>query len=311
MFISRAIRNDASVRTSTHTSYIFYIRKQLASIINSSQKCIHIIRIHIARMDLQPPPIDQVYTSLEELSEAVNTHAADQGYAVIIKRSKKSKKKELRKVWSECDKSGQCKVRGLGIRQSSSRKDDCPFAIIASRNSELETWTIDIKCSEHNHPPTLAGAHPTHRRAAMTTDVKTQIVSQSQVDAPARQIFCLGMDEENPIYKTKDIYNQRAYQRRKELGPLSPVQALMQRLNKKKEWYMEYCADLDFRIRRLFFAKTSLHKVLKLNYEVLLMDCIYKTNVYRMPLCIITGVTLLNTTYYVSFAFLSIETVED
>ncbi len=74
---------------------------------------------------------------------------------------------------------------------------------------------------------------------------------------------------------------------------------------------MEYCTDLDFQIRRLFFTKISSHKVLKLNYEVLLIDSIYKTNVYRMPLYIITGVTPLNTTYYVGFAFLSMETVED
>ncbi len=209
-------------------------------------------------------------------------------------------------MWLECDKSAQCKVRGFGICQSSSWKDDCPFEIITDRSSELETWTIDIKCSMHNHPPTLAGVHLTHRRAAMTTDVKTQIVTQSQLNTSAHEILSslrLGMDEENPIYKAKDIYNQRAYQRCKELGPLSPVEAFMQRLNNKKGWYIEDYADLDFRIRRLFFAETSLHKVLKLNYEVLLIDCTYKTNVYRMPLCIITGVTPLNTTYYVGFAF--------
>ena len=41
------------------------------------------------------------------------------------------------------------------------------------------------------------------------------------------------------------------------------------------------------------------------------MDCTYKTNAYRMPLCIINGVTALNTTFYIGFAFLSHETVED
>lgn len=181
-------------------------------------------------MDLQPPPVNQVYASFQELLKAVNTHAANKGYAVIIKRSKKSRKQELRKVWLKCDKSGQCKVRGFGICQSSSRKEDCPFESIANKSSELETWTIDIKCSDHNYPPILVGAHPTHRRAAMTTDIKTQIVTQSQVNTSALQILsslCLGMDEENPIYKAKDIYNQRTYQRRKELGLLSPVQALM------------------------------------------------------------------------------------
>ncbi len=88
------------------------------------------------------------------------------------------------------------------------------------------------------------------------------------------------------------------------------MQALMMALNKQKDYGMTYKLDKDLCNQRLFFAKTTSQKVLKFNYEVLLMDCIYKTNVYKMPLCIITGVTPLNTTYYVAFAVLSAETVD-
>ena len=41
------------------------------------------------------------------------------------------------------------------------------------------------------------------------------------------------------------------------------------------------------------------------------MDCTCKTNVYKILLCIITGVTPLNTIYYIAFAFLSAEMVHD
>ena len=41
------------------------------------------------------------------------------------------------------------------------------------------------------------------------------------------------------------------------------------------------------------------------------MDCTYKTNAYGMPLCIINGVTALNTTFYVAFCFLSAEKTAD
>ncbi len=82
-------------------------------------------------------------------------------------------------------------------------------------------------------------------------------------------------------------------------------------LNKQKDYWMTYKLDKDLFIRRLFFAKTTSQKVLKLNYEVLLMDYIYKTNLYKMPLCIITGVTPLNTNYYIAFDFLSAKTVDD
>lgn len=35
----------------------------------------------IAVMDLQPPPVDKVYASFEELLQAVNVYPTDQGYA--------------------------------------------------------------------------------------------------------------------------------------------------------------------------------------------------------------------------------------
>ena len=85
----------------------------------------------------------------------------------------------------------------------------------------------------------------------------------------------------------------------------------MVELGQRNSWFMRHKLDGQNRIARLFFAKTSSQKVLRLNYEVLLMDCTYKTNLYRMPLCIISGVTPLNTTYYIAFCFLSSETTED
>ena len=41
------------------------------------------------------------------------------------------------------------------------------------------------------------------------------------------------------------------------------------------------------------------------------MDCTYKINKFKMPLCIITGITSLNTTFYVDFCFMSQEFVDD
>lgn len=51
--------------------------------------------------------------------------------------------------------------------------------------------------------------------------------------------------------------------------------------------------------------------MLKLNYEILLMNCIYKTNVYKILLYIIIGVIFLNTTYFIIFAFLLVKMVDD
>ena len=64
-------------------------------------------------------------------------------------------------------------------------------------------------------------------------------------------------------------------------------------------------------ILSLFFCKASSQKILAVNYEVLIMDCTYKTNKYKHPLMVITGVIALNTTFYVAFCFMSSEFSED
>ena len=45
--------------------------------------------------------------------------------------------------------------------------------------------------------------------------------------------------------------------------------------------------------------------------EVLILDCIYKTNRYKMSLAILTGVTGLNTSYYAGKCFMKDETETD
>ena len=51
-------------------------------------------------------------------------------------------------------------------------------------------------------------------------------------------------------------------------------------------------------------------KILKYNYKVLLINATNKTNKYKMPLIIISGIMPLNTSYYFAFAFISKETFE-
>ena len=51
--------------------------------------------------------------------------------------------------------------------------------------------------------------------------------------------------------------------------------------------------------------------MLKVNWEVVIMDATYKTNRYRLPLLIITGTTELESSFYIAFYFLAGEQFED
>lgn len=63
---------------------------------------------------------------------------------------------------------------------------------------ELKTWIFKVDNSEYNHLLTLAKAYPTHQKIAISHDFKITIISQTQVNSLARQIFAtlwLGTDK--------------------------------------------------------------------------------------------------------------------
>ena len=248
-----------------------------------TETCMHIIYLltNHTIMNLLPPVEGQIFLSLEDLILSTNQHAFAEGYAITIKRTKKNKTSDVRKAWLSCGRGSIYKPKGYDKRQSSSRQIECPFSLIAVRDADLETWSLNIIDGHHNHEPTLGGSHTVHRKNAMTKDVKDKVVAQTRTNISTKQILSglrLDGDEENPIVKPSDIYNIRARHRLEELGPYSAIQALMLALNKEEDWYMRHTVDNHGRVTKLFFAKTSAQRILKLNYEVLLMDCTYKTN---------------------------------
>jgi hypothetical protein len=79
----------------------------------------------------------------------------------------------------------------------------------------------------------------------------------------------------------------------------------MTTLEARDDWTYTYRSDATGRVLGLFLAHEQSLDLLQGSPEVLLMDCTYKTNKFRMPLFVITGVIPLSTTFFVGFAFLS------
>ena len=114
-----------------------------------------------------------------------------------------------------------------------------------------------------------------------------------------------GQSKNQPII-VKDIYNARQQIRTETLAGRTPIAALAEQLD-AGEFSWEVVTTEQGHITHLFFAA---HKSLALyeRYpEVLLLDCTYKTNQFKMPLLNIIGITGLNTTFYVGFAFIRTE----
>jgi hypothetical protein len=267
------------------------------------------------------PPAERSYSSYGQAFNAVNEHAAKEGYAVSKLRSKIDRKEPptIRKVWLRCDKSGTHTPKNLK-RQTGSRKVDCPFQAIISR-AEDDSWVVRIKEPNHNHEASRAPvSHPAHRKRS--DDTVATIQRMVDAECSPRQILSTLLAQESITITSQDIYNEIKAHRKQKLGGLSPTQALLLALeeygidengqsNPDREYYHEKKLGNDNKLSHLFFAHPASISLLKKYPDVLLLDCTYKTNKYKMPLLHICGVTNLGTTFSIGFAFLSAEREED
>jgi hypothetical protein len=148
---------------------------------------------------------------------------------------------------------------------------------------------------------------------ALTKKVKQDISRQLTVQtASSRILFTLRIDVDaiNFMFTSRDIYNLKAKLKREVLGPLTLIQALIQAFD-EGEWVFELQKNDINQITHLFFAKNSSQILLKANHEVMVMDCIYKINRYKMLLLIISGQIALHTNFYVAFCFMTRERLSD
>ena len=61
------------------------------------------------------------------------------------------------------------------------------------------------------------------------------------------------------------------------------------------------------REKRMFFVDKSVKKILCKNFEIVMMNCIYKINRYKMSLLSIVDHISLSTTFYIVYVFLANE----
>ncbi|CAG8763073.1 33003_t:CDS:2, partial [Racocetra persica] len=90
----------------------------------------------------------------------------------------------------------------------------------------------------------------------------------------------------------------------------TPIQALLDNL-KKGLFEYDFMCDSEDHITHLFFSHNKSIKLTQAYPTVLLMDCTYKMNKFKMLLLNIVGVTSFNITFFSCFVFLKNENKED
>jgi histone-lysine N-methyltransferase SETD2 len=98
--------------------------------------------------------------------------------------------------------------------------------------------------------------------------------------------------------------------RRENLEFMTSVQALMHELD-SNNWIYFFRKNRFNQMSHLFFSRESSQTILKANYEMLIEDCIYKINKYKMLLMIIFDQIALHKTVYLAFCFMTKEKQND
>ena len=260
-------------------------------------------------MALAPPPFND-YDSRDDLLVSTRAWAATQGYAIVIARSDKGR------VTLKCDRGGQYRNRRELTeenrqRRTGSRLVECPFRATGNCDKRNQRWYLQVMEAEHNHEPSnTPAAHPSLRR--LNEEDKTEIAGLSRAGVAPRTIVAAmqGQRPANKPLSVKDIYNARLQLRAEALEGRTPVQALVEKLD-TDQFYWQVEKDTAGHVTHLFFAFRESLALYRAYPEVLLLDCTYKTNKFKMPLLVIIGLTGLNTSFYVAFVFLRSEQERD
>jgi FAR1 DNA-binding domain./MULE transposase domain. len=261
----------------------------------------------ILHPDLAPPP-EQTFETYEELETAVQFFAKEHGYAIAIGRSHRDRKGEIRARTLNCVKGGKARDRVADRKRPLiSQKTDCPFRCEAKLKDG--SWSLTVKNDGHNHNAEDPIAFHQHRK--LPDEICLQVAAMSRAGIKPKEIAStLSQTYPDRLWRIQDIYNLRRQCKIELLAGRSPIEAMLYELHNSQYEY-NYSLDSEMRISMLFFAHPTSLEQLRRYPEVLLMDCTYKTNRFRMPLLDILGSTGLGTTFYAAFVFLSSETEED
>lgn len=265
---------------------------------------------------MEPPYhlCEQQYDSAVQLEVFLHAHACEQGYGFVRRRTIKNTT-GLRKIWMACDRNNGRKQTAIA-RKTSSRGTGCSMRVVITRTQDLidlrDKLSLKILDPDHNHLASLArSAHPQYRKLASTPEVKALILQASQASVSPRRILTMirHIDHQSPLQR-QDVYNTLRDARLESLHGRSRLESLVDDLA-GESWTWKMKTGETGEVSHFFFTTPQAIDLLRDYPDVLLMDCTYKTNRFKMPLLVIVGVTPLSTTYYVAFAFLRGEKQED
>jgi hypothetical protein len=254
-----------------------------------------------------PVPPDATYNSHNDAYNALKQHGLQFGYGFRIKDSRPYGSNIKTRIYYCCDKSGAYKSQST-MRKTRTRTDGCSFKLVIFQ--KCDQWRLEVINKHHSHPPSLnPAAHHIYRRRT-TTEKETIDLMSNAGAAPKKILTALRQSNPDTLVAASDIRNDRKIIRANYLKGRPPIEALLDDLS-TPEWTFDVKRDINNHVEYLFFTHEKQIELLLANPDVLLMDCTYRTNKYKLPLLHILGCTNLETFFSAGFCFLRHENEEE
>ncbi|KAL8488206.1 hypothetical protein ACS0TY_024479 [Phlomoides rotata] len=134
----------------------------------------------------------------------------------------------------------------------------------------------------------------------------------SKPNARLRDILAgLGLEWKDNASTIRTVYNCRKKHRVVEYKGASQLQYLMQKLEDNDYFFHHRRCEMTNVVKDRFFAHSESVALLHAFPDILLMDCTYKTNRYKLPLLEIVGVTSTCKTFSIAFTYMKSECADN
>ncbi|KAL8457224.1 hypothetical protein ACS0TY_035171 [Phlomoides rotata] len=134
----------------------------------------------------------------------------------------------------------------------------------------------------------------------------------SKCNAPPKSILKMLKTKNEDNHSTiRTIYNARNKYRISEYCGRSQLQYLMSKLVENKYFHYTISCQKTNTLKELFFAHPVSVQLVRAFPKILIIDCTYKTNRYRLPYLEIVGVTSTGMTFSVGYMYLEAEKEEN
>ncbi|KAH1239426.1 hypothetical protein GmHk_08G023869 [Glycine max] len=249
----------------------------------------------------------QVFATRDDVLHWAQSVAYKIGFVAVIMRSDTNSdiRGRTSSVLIDCEISDQYRVKKKDLVRTviGSRKYGCPFKLCAETVVGGERWMVKLMCGSHNHEliKSLVG-HP--YVYLVTKDEKIIVVNMIMSMVKLKNIFLtLKKYNVNSYTTIKQIYNARNVY----CCSIRDNNTIMQQLMKFLE--RDQLKDEDV-VRDTFWSHSDAVKLTNACNLICLIDSTYKTNRYRLLLLDIVGVTPIGMTFFVAFAYLEGEPLQ-